>query len=66
MKILSGYQSFWQRAKTSFQCKISELPPNSYCARNIMFISKIMEVESCVNIGTAAYMPSHDEIPPLS
>ena len=29
-------------------CKISELPPNSHCVINMMFIYKITEVKICV------------------
>ena len=65
--MLSGLQSFWWRAKTSEQCKISELPPNSQCAINILFIYKITEVKICMSLwehhdvtfaenDTAAYM----------
>ena len=44
----SGLQSFWRPSKTSEQCKISELPPNSHCVIKMMFIYKITEVNICV------------------
>ena len=48
LKMLTDLQSFWRRAKTWEQCKISKLPPNSHCAVNMMFIYKITEVKLCV------------------
>ena len=36
--------------KTSKLCKISELPPDSHYAKNIILIYKIMEVKICLSL----------------
>ena len=55
LKMLSGVQSFWRHAKTLEQCKISELPPNTHCVINMMFIYKITELKIYMLLGVTEH-----------
>ena len=50
LKMFSGLQRLWQRAKTLEPCKISELPPDSHSAINMILMYKITEVKMCVSL----------------
>ena len=55
--MLSGLQSLWWCAKQSEPCKISELPPDSHCAINMILIYKITEVKMFVSLREHHYVP---------